>query len=255
MKECKIGFIQGSFDMFNVDDLKKIETAKKQCEILIVGVYSDEMILKSNKKNPMIPCEERMKIVNSINGVGNVVKIDSKQQLLEKRDELKETVRQSVLMDNQNQDKVCQKKYKVGFIQGTFDMFHVGHLRLIQRAQEQCEQLIVGVNTDALVRLYKNKRPIVPFESRIKIIDSIKGVDRAIGMNDRNKIKAARNLKFDALIMGNDWQGTEFYNIMEEELNRVGVDIVYFPYTQGISSTALRKKLGKDADGKDLVQE
>lgn len=65
-------------------------------------------------------------------------------------------------------------------------------------------------------------------------------------MDDRNKIRAARELGFNALIMGDDWKGTEFYRIMEEELKRCGVDVVYLPYTQGISSSELRIKIGKD---------
>lgn len=103
--------------------------------------------------------------------------------------------------------------------------------------------------------MYKNKTPIVPFEQRKEILEAIKGVSRVVGMEDRNKMKAAREIGFNALIMGNDWEGSEFYNIMEEELRGVGVDVVYLPYTQGISSTKLRATLGKDKDGKDIKPE
>lgn len=136
------------------------------------------------------------------------------------------------------------KKYKVGFIQGTFDMFHVGHLNLIEKAKAQCQHLIVGVNTDELVQIYKKKIPVIPFEDRARIVAAIKGVDQVVKMSDRNKIKAARDYGFNALIMGSDWKGTEFYNIMEAELNKMGVDVVYLPYTKGISSTVLANKLG-----------
>lgn len=252
MKKCKVGFIHGSFDMFNVEDLRKIEKAKEQCEYLVVGVYSDEMILTSSQRGSMIPCENRMKIVNAIKGVDRVIKISSEQQL-EERQGLKKVIQEIPLEQREDsQGEKDEKKYKVGFIQGTFDMFHVGHLRLIERAKKQCQELIVGVNIDQLVQVYKKKTPIVPFEERKKIVAAIKGVDRAIGMKDRNKIKAARDLGFNALIMGSDWKGTEFYNIMEDELRQIGVDIVYLPYTQGISSTMLRKQLGKDENGHDI---
>lgn len=138
-----------------------------------------------------------------------------------------------------------EKKYSRGFIQGTFDMFHIGHLNLIKRAKEQCEYLIVGVNTDELVQEYKNKTPIIKQDERIAIVQELKSVDETVLMKDRDKLKAAKELNFDVIFMGDDWKGTEFYNKVEEELKKIGVDIVYFPYTKGTSSTILRQVLEK----------
>ena len=64
----------------------------------------------------------------------------------------------------------------IGYTQGTYDMFHIGHLNLIKNAKRRCDYLIVGVNTDELVESYKNKRPIVPLEERAEIVRSIKYV-------------------------------------------------------------------------------
>ena len=105
-----------------------------------------------------------------------------------------------------------------------------------------------------MVQEYKKKIPIIPYEDRIRIVAAIKGVCRTKKMQDRNKLQAARDIGFDALIMGSDWQGSEFYNIMQDELSRMGISVEYLPYTQGISSTELRKKLNKDAHGNDIVQ-
>jgi glycerol-3-phosphate cytidylyltransferase len=69
---------------------------------------------------------------------------------------------------------------RIGFTQGTFDMFHIGHLNLLKNARRQCDYLIVGVNTDELVESYKGKSTIVPFEERIAIVDSIRYVDETI---------------------------------------------------------------------------
>ena len=79
---------------------------------------------------------------------------------------------------------------KIGYTQGTFDMFHIGHLNLIRNAKKHCDYLIVGVNADDLVELYKNKRPIVPLEERAEIVRAIRYVDevhagRHAGRGDR----------------------------------------------------------------------
>lgn len=253
MEKCKVGFIHGIFDMFSAKDLKRIQEAKENCETLVVGVYTDEMALAKEGRPVVIHCEDRKRIVNAIKGVSAVVEIESIEQLKGRREDLKTMVKQKLLQKDETVDEI-NKKYKIGFIQGTFDMFHFGHLNLINRAKTQCEELIVGVNTDELVKMYKDKTPIVSFEDRKAIVGAIKGVNQVIGMEDRNKIKAARKIGFNALIMGNDWEGTEFYNIMEEELRGLGVEVVYLPYTQGISSTKLRKAIGKDKNGNDIQE-
>ena len=59
----------------------------------------------------------------------------------------------------------------IGYTQGTYDMFHIGHLNLIKNAKRRCDYLIVGVNTDELVESYKQKRPIVPLEERAEMAE------------------------------------------------------------------------------------
>lgn len=78
-------------------------------------------------------------------------------------------------------------------------------------------------------------------------------MDEVIGMDDRDKLRIAKELNFNALIMGDDWQGTEFYKRMEEKLARHGVEVVYLPYTQGISSSKLRKQIGKKQNENDII--
>lgn len=135
------------------------------------------------------------------------------------------------------------EKYKIGFVQGVFDMFHIGHLNLLERAKEHCDYLIVGVNSDKLVEDYKKKTPIIPCEERMRIISALKCVDKVIKMEDRDKIKVCMQNNINAIFMGDDWKGSDFYNKMEQELKKYGVDIVYFPYTNTTSSTILREKL------------
>lgn len=135
------------------------------------------------------------------------------------------------------------KKYKVGYTTGVFDMFHVGHLNILKRAKEQCEYLIVGVSTDELVINYKNKQPIIPYEERIEIVESIEYVDEVVPQVNRDKFGAWEQLKFDAMFVGDDWKGNLLFEQVESEFKKVGVDIVYFPYTRGTSSTILREKI------------
>lgn len=251
MGKIKVGYICDAFDMFSVKDLDRINAAKNECEKLIVGVYTDEYYMVKYGELPKISFEGRLAIVKAINGVDCAIGVDNEERLgAERAKALK-----NEWENNKEEKNVNPRRHKVGFIQGTFDMFHSGHLNLIMRAQQLCDELIVGVNTDKLVQEYKNKTPIVPYEDRIRIVSAIKGVHSTRKMEDRNKMQAARDIGFDALIMGDDWQGTEFYNIMQEELGRMGVEVEYLPYTQGISSTILRKKLGRDDQGNTIVQE
>ena len=136
------------------------------------------------------------------------------------------------------------KRYRVGYTTGVFDMFHIGHLNILRRAKEQCDYLIVGVSTDELVKEYKNKTPIIPFEERAEIVQSIDCVDRVIAQENRDKYEAWRELKFDVMFVGGDWKGKPLFMKVEEEFKKVGVDVVYFPYTKDTSSTILREKLG-----------
>lgn len=134
------------------------------------------------------------------------------------------------------------KKYKVGYTTGVYDMFHIGHLNILKRAKEQCDYLIVGVTTDELVS-YKNKEAIIPHPERMAIVDSIKYVDLAVPQENMDKMAAWEKYKFDVIFVGSDWQGTAKWNEFERQFGEIGVDIVYFPYTAGTSSTKLRETL------------
>lgn len=134
------------------------------------------------------------------------------------------------------------KKYKIGYTSGVYDMFHIGHLNLLKRAKEQCEYLIVGVTTDELAQ-YKNKTPIIPYEERAQIVESIKYVDKVVPQENMNKLEACKKLHADVIFVGDDWKGTEKWNQIEKDLETIGAEVVYFPYTTGTSSTILREKL------------
>lgn len=129
----------------------------------------------------------------------------------------------------------------IGYTTGVFDMFHIGHLNILRRAKQLCDYLIVGVSTDELCLSYKHKLPVIKFEERVAILESIKYVDEVVPQINRDKFEAWQHLNFDIMFVGDDWKGSQLFNQLEEQFRSVGVEIVYFPYTHGVSSTMLRE--------------
>lgn len=127
----------------------------------------------------------------------------------------------------------------IGYTTGVYDMFHIGHLNVIRRAKEQCDYLIVGVSTDELVEKDKGKRPVIPFEERAEIIKALRFVDEVVAQPDKNKFAAWERYHFQKMFVGDDWKGTPQWNAFEKQFAPVGVEIVYLPHTDGISSTKL----------------
>lgn len=136
-----------------------------------------------------------------------------------------------------------QKKYKIGYTTGVFDMFHIGHLNILRRAKEQCEFLIVGVSTDEVVSQYKHKTPVIPYAERAAIVEAIRYVDKVVPQESMDKLAAWKMLHFDAMFHGSDWKNSDLYKGYEQSLNSVGVDLVFLPHTEGTSSTMLTEKL------------
>ena len=130
----------------------------------------------------------------------------------------------------------------IGYTTGVYDLFHIGHLNLLKNAKGLCDKLIVGVTIDELVK-YKGKRAIIPFEDRLEIVRSIKYVDAAIPQENIDKFAAWEKLKFDILFVGDDWYHSDSWQDMEEKFRRVGVKVIYFPYTKGVSSTVISHAL------------
>lgn len=141
-----------------------------------------------------------------------------------------------------------EKKYKVGYTTGVYDMFHIGHLNILKKAKEQCEYLIVGVTTDALCEARKHKKPIICEKDRMAIVRAIRYVDRVVPQEDMDKLAAVKKYGVDAVFVGSDWKGTPPWEQYEKEFAEVGCSVVYFDHTEGISSTILAEKLTGQRD-------
>lgn len=144
-----------------------------------------------------------------------------------------------------------RKKYRVGYIAGVFDLFHIGHLNLLKRAKEQCEYLIVGVVTDEGVRINKKTEPYVPFEERIEIVRACRYVDEAVeipygygGTRDAHRL-----YHFDCQFSGSDYIEDPGWLSEKEYLEKHGAEMVFFPYTQSTSSTKLKATIDKKLSG------
>lgn len=133
-------------------------------------------------------------------------------------------------------------RMKIGFLSGTFDLFHIGHLNLLRRAKQYCDYLVVGVHPPG--SSHKNKPTFIPLEERMEIIRAIKYVDEVVVTLDEDD-DMYELIPYDFLFVGSDYKGTERFNRYEAELCPKGVQIIYFPYTQGTSSTQLREALSR----------
>ena len=139
---------------------------------------------------------------------------------------------------------------KIGYTCGVYDLFHVGHLNLFERCKKECDYLIVGVCSDEYVSVIKNKEPVINEKDRARIVGALKCVDEVaiVSIEETlDKVKAWKKFKFNVLFSGDDWKGTERYLQMEQAFkeNDIVVKTVFFPYTQGVSTTQIKKDMEK----------
>ena len=125
-----------------------------------------------------------------------------------------------------------------------FDLFHIGHVRMLQNAKSLCDRLIVGVTSDELVS-YKNKKAVIPFDERLEIVRACQYVDVAVAQENMNKYEAWERYKFNIMFVGDDWFKTEKWDGIEKQFQEVGVRIIYYPYTKGTSSSLLNETLAR----------
>lgn len=133
----------------------------------------------------------------------------------------------------------------IGYVPGAWDMFHIGHLNILLRAREQCDQLIAGVVTDEALAKVKGRFPIVPLEERLEMVASLDIVDEVVTDFSSDKLEVWRRVGFDVLFKGDDWRGTAKGEKLEQDMSSVGVRVCYFPYTAHTSSTKLRALLAE----------
>lgn len=140
-----------------------------------------------------------------------------------------------------------KKKYHIGYISGTFDLFHIGHINILRRAKEQCDYLIAAVTADEYVRSHKNKEPTIPFGERAQVLSSCKYVDEVVGVpvNYVGTVEAFQKYHFDCQFCGSDCENDSWWLEQKDYLQRHGSDLRFFPYTEQTSSTKIRALIDK----------
>ena len=149
-------------------------------------------------------------------------------------------------------DRNVFKKNKTAFIGGVWDFFHVGHLNILEKAKMLDARLIVGVLTDEATERYKNL-PIIPFEERKRIIEALKITNRVITQNDTDPTEDFKKLRLkpDYIIHGDDWDHCPG----EHYVKQYGGKVVFFPYTQEISTTKIRQRILESKPAKKKTDE
>jgi glycerol-3-phosphate cytidylyltransferase len=136
---------------------------------------------------------------------------------------------------------------KTVYTGGTFDLFHYGHVNLLKACKKIGDIVIVALNTDEFITLYKGSPPIVPYDARKKVLEACKYVDAVIPNDSGGDSKPTiTKVNPDFIVIGSDWAVKDYYKQMgftQEWLDNHNITLIYTPYTQDISTTHIKKTL------------
>jgi len=140
------------------------------------------------------------------------------------------------------EEKPLPKKYRVGYVSGVFDLFHIGHVNILRRAKEQCDYLIAAVTSDEYVRNRKKREPFIPFEERLEVVKTCRYVDEAVGVPFQysGTIDAFQTYHFDCQFVGSDYANDPWWLKQKEYLEKHGSALVFLSYTEQTSSTKIK---------------
>ena len=136
----------------------------------------------------------------------------------------------------------------IGYTTGVYDLFHIGHLNLLEASRQRCDYLRVGVISDEICAVLKKKTPVIPFEDRMRIIAALRCVDEVVPIREErllSKVEAFYEWGFDVVFSGDDHADSESWQREEVLLKKLGARMEFLPYTQCVSTTMLREALEK----------
>jgi glycerol-3-phosphate cytidylyltransferase len=130
---------------------------------------------------------------------------------------------------------------------GTFDMFHSGHANFLKHCKSLADRVVVSLNTDEFILKYKGSLPIMSYKERKLVLESCKYVEYVIeNLKGEDSKPTIENVKPDIIAIGDDWAKKDYYaqmNFTQEWLDKKGILLIYIPYSQGISTTAIKQRI------------
>ena len=131
---------------------------------------------------------------------------------------------------------------RIVFTSGSWDLFHIGHLNVLERSRALGDMLIVGVSTDELIEDYKGLPPVIPFEERFRLVQALRCVDLAVKQTVLTEIAQLQQYDVDIVTIGDDWK-EKHLDGLEWMKAQPGKEVVYLKYTPGVSTTKIKKKI------------
>ena len=130
---------------------------------------------------------------------------------------------------------------------GTFDLFHAGHVKFLQRCSQIADEVVVSLNTDEFIQAYKKKAPVMTYEERLIALAGCRYVDRVVpNVGGADSKVAIDRVRPDIVAIGSDWARKDYYKQMQFDqdwLDERNISLIYIPYTNGISSTDIKNRL------------
>lgn len=245
-----LGYYSGKFDVLRGKDLQELDeliqkNKENGNEYFALAIYDDNLCEVLNIGTPLKSIEDRLKIAKEISGVDFVFSIpsmDSKIIIAKAKEAYNKFIEEK---DKDKEEEKRPKKYKLGYVPGTYDLFHAGHLENLLEASNNCEKIVVGVKSDSLVKEHKNINTTINALERMEILRHFKFVDNVYQYYTRDPhtaiawIESKYNQKVDAMFLGsdlkNDFKNIHDINIIftDRDLNKMGIR----------SSSGYRKKI------------
>lgn len=122
---------------------------------------------------------------------------------------------------------------------GCFDLLHIGHIRFLKQSKELGKILIVGIHDDKTIFSYKNRYPIIPFEQRIEMVESIKWVDRVVKTDGISDINFVKKYNVNIVTVVPTWFNYKHNLNRRERIEELGAKVVIVPYTEWVSTTQI----------------
>lgn len=258
MEHNKFGFSLGIFDILTKKIRQSIEEEAKKYSCYALGIYTDEFVEKELKTDCLKNTEDRMQIANQIEGVSFTFPVDDRGI-----NEITKLVQDEYMKYLNEKAEVDSQKYDVGFVIGTYDLFHAGHLENIMIAKKQSKKLAAVIKTDERVLKNKNKMPVQNTAERAKVIAALKPIDHVFYMDIDstrtdviNEICEYYGVKKEkvAMFLGSDLKEKE--NKHEDELQ--GINLIFTERSEEkmktVSSSYYQKKY-KDQHMEDREEE